>query len=175
MSDPGQLPPPRRTALSDLQRLTGPFKVNGHEIGDGDRVSIATMAEGQTGFLDGNVYSAMVGLVPSRLMPYTGTRWQVRLNPGGTWSFLNQGHEEQMLAGSGGIATLGRPPLTSDATRFDTTHWLIYRDLTGFRLRPCMRTGGWLGLVEGRVVLCGPEEPVGRWIYWAISPFGVDE
>ena len=165
----------RRTELGELRRIVGPFRMNEHSIGNGDRVSLATLAEAANVFLDGNVYSATVNLVPSRLMPFTGTRWQLRLNEDETWSFLNQGQEEQMLAGSGSVVTLGREPLGIDVERFNTTRWLLYRDLTGFRLRPCMRVSGWLGVREGQAVLSAPPDIAGRWLYWAIKPYGADE
>ncbi|MGV8988550.1 MAG: hypothetical protein ACOH2H_19970 [Cypionkella sp.] len=171
MTDDGH----RRTELSELRRVVGPFHMDEHAIGNGDRISLATMADTPNVFLDGNVYSATVNLVASRLMPYTGTRWQLRLNGDETWSFLNQGQAEQMLAGSGSIVTLGREPLGGDAERFNTTRWLLYRDLAGFRLRPCMRVGGWLGVRDGQAVLSSPSEPAGRWLYWIIKPYGTDE
>jgi len=161
--------------LGELRRIVGPFRMNEHSIGNGDRISLATMADTPNIYLDGNVYSATVNLVPSRLMPYTGTRWQLRLNNDETWSFLNQGQEEQMLAGSGTIVTLGREPLGADTDRFNTTRWMLYRDLTGFRLRPCMRVGGWLGVRDGQTVLSTPTEAVDRSLYWIIKPYGADE
>jgi hypothetical protein len=81
----------RRTELSELRRIVGPFRMNEHAIGNGDRISLATMADTPNVFLDGNVYSSTVNLVPSREMPFTGTRWQLRLNDDATWSLLNQG------------------------------------------------------------------------------------
>ncbi len=165
----------RRTELGELRRVIGAFQMNEHSIGNGDLVSMATLADTPNPYLDGNVYSASVNLVPSRLMPFTGTRWQLRLNADETWSLLNQGQTEQMLAGSGSIVTLGREPLGIDTERFNTTRWLLYRDLTGFRLRPCMRVGGWLGVQEGHAVLSGKTDAAGRWLYWAIKPYGVGE
>lgn len=165
----------RRTELGELRRVVGAFRMDEHSIGNGARVSLATLADAPNVFLDGNVYSATVNLVPSRLMPFTGTRWLLRLNDDETWSFLNQGQAEQMLAGSGSVVTLGREPQGIDTDRFNTTRWLLYRDLTGFRLRPCMRVGGWLGVRDGQAVLSKNAEPLDRWIYWAIKPYGVGE
>lgn len=165
----------RRTELGELRRIIGPFRMNEHSIGNGDRISLATMADTPNIFLDGNVYSATVNLVASRETPYTGTRWQLRMNDDGTWSFLNQGQEEQMLAGSGSIVTLGRAPQGPYKGRFNTTRWLLYRDLAGFRLRPCMQVGGWLGVRDGQAVLSTPDDEVGRWLYWIIKPYGADE
>lgn len=165
----------RRTELSELRRIVGPFRMNEHAIGNGDRISLATMADTPNVFLDGNVYSSTVNLVPSREMPFTGTRWQLRLNDDATWSLLNQGQEEQMLAGSGTIVTLGRAPQGQDQERFNTTRWLLYRDLAGFRLRPCMRVGGWLGVRDGHAVLSTADDRVDRWLYWIIKPYGTDE
>ena len=169
------LPMPERyrmTQITDLRRVVEPFSVDELAIRSGDRISIASQAEGANVFLDGNVYAAAVNLVPSRLAPFTGTRWQIRLNDDATWSFLNQGHAEQMLAGSASIVTLGR---AASLNRFDTTRWLMYRDLTGIRLRPCMRTGGWLAVRGGAAVLAQHDAPVGRSHYWTITPYAAGE
>lgn len=165
----------RRTAQDELQRITQPLLVNGIALATGTWVSMASLADTPNAFLDGNVYAATVNLVPSRLQPYTGTRWLTRLHPDGTWSFLNQGQEEHLLAGSAGIVTLGRAPVRAGFDKFDVTRWLMYRDLTGFRLRPCMQGGGWLGVRDDRAVLSGPKDPADRWIYWAITPYGAGE
>ena len=45
----------RRTELSELRRIVGPFRMNEHSIGNGDRISLATMADTPNVFLDGNV------------------------------------------------------------------------------------------------------------------------
>lgn len=165
----------RRTAPDELVRITRPLHVNGVEIATGTWVSMASLADTPNAFLDGNVYASSINLAPSRLQPYTGTRWLTRLHSDGTWTFLNQGQEEQVLAGSAGIVTLGRPPSVGGFDRFNATRWLMYRDLTGFRLRPCMQGSGWLGVRDSRAVLSGPRDPADRWIYWAITPYGAGE
>ncbi len=165
----------RMTAHGELRRITSGFRMNEKAVGHGARISMATLADASNTFLDGNVYSSAVSLAPSRLMPYTGTRWQLRLNSDGSWSFLNQGQDQQMLSGSGDAVTLGREPAFGDVERFNSTRWLLYRDLTGFRLRPCMRVGGWLGVRDSHATLAGVDEPVGRWLYWTITPYAADE
>lgn len=158
----------RMTQITDLRRISEAFRLNDALIKSGDTVSIASQEAGSNVFLDGNVYSSAVNLVPSRMAPFTGTRWQIRLNEDATWSFLNQGHDEQMLAGSGNLVTLGRP---SQSQRFETTRWLMYRDVTGMRLRPCMKVSGWLAVRDGAAVLAGHEVPISRGHYWTITPF----
>lgn len=165
----------RMTAHGELRRIAAAFRINERVVGHNARIALATLADADNSFLDGNVYSSAVSLAPSRLIPYTGTRWQLRLNGEGSWSFLNQGQDQQMLSGSGNAVTLGREPAFGDVERFNTTRWLLYRDLTGFRLRPCMRVGGWLGVRDNRATLAGLEEPIGRWIYWSITPYVGDE
>ena len=163
------------TAHGELRRITSTFRLNEEAVGHGARISMATLADTASTFLDGNVYSSAVNLAPSRLMPYTGTRWQLRLNGDASWSFLNQGQDQQMLSGSGNAVTLGREPGFGDVEHFNSTRWLLYRDLTGFRLRPCMRVGGWLSVRENYATLAGVDEPVGRWLYWTITPYAADE
>jgi hypothetical protein len=158
----------RKIRFDDLDRLIHPFHCDGQLVSSGDRVSMSPHDTADALFLDGNVHASTVHLVPSRQAPFTGTNWQIRLNEGGTWSFLNQGHEARRLAGSGNIVNLGRAALID---RFDTTRWLLYRDLAGFRLRPCMRDSGWLALRDGVAVLAGRDEPVSRSHYWAITRF----
>jgi hypothetical protein len=157
----------RMVRFDDLDRVAAPFSCDGRFIASGDRISISPHEHPGTLFLDGNVHASTVHLVPSRQAPFTGTNWQIRLNADGTWSLLNQGHETRMLAGSGNIVSLGRAALVD---HFDTTRWLLYRDLAGFRLRPCMRDSGWLALRDGLAVLADRGEPVGRSHYWTIAP-----
>ena len=163
------------TAHGELRRVAMAFRINERVVGNNARIALSTLVDAPNTFLDGNVYSSAVSLAPSRLVPYTGTRWQLRLNGDGSWSFLNQGQDLQMLSGSGNAVTLGREPASGDVERFNTTHWLLYRDLTGFRLRPCMHVGGWLGVRDNQATLAGLEEPVGRWLYWSITPYSGDE
>ncbi len=160
----------RMIRFDDLDRVDAAFSCDGQWIASGARVSISPQEHLGHLFLDGNVHASTVQVVPSRQAPFTGTNWQIRLNDGGTWSLLNQGQEKCRLAGSGNIVSLGRAALID---RFDTTNWLLYRDLGGFRLRPCMRDSGWLALRDGQAVLAGREEPVGRAHYWRITPFQV--
>lgn len=158
----------RLIKFDDLDRVTKAFSCEGRMINSGDRVSLSPQEHVGSLFLDGNVHASSVHLVPSRQAPFTGTNWQIRLNEGGTWSFLNQGQELRLLAGSGNIVSLGRP---AQIDRFDTTRWLLYRDLGGFRLRPCMRASGWLAVRDGAARLAGRDEPVTRAHYWTITPF----
>ena len=168
MPDTAQHHSHRLIRFDDLDRVTEPFSCDGQWIKSTDRVSFSPQEHVGHLFLDGNVHASTVQLVPSRHAPFTGTNWQIRLNDGGTWSLLNQAHETRMLAGSGNFVGLGRPvPID----QFDTTRWLLYRDLGGFRLRPCMRDSGWLALRDGQAVLLGRDEPVGRSHYWTITPF----
>ncbi len=158
----------RKIRFDDLERVDAPFGCEGQWIASGARVSVSPQDHVGHLFLDGNVHASTVQMVPSRQAPFTGTNWQIRLNEGGTWSLLNQGHEARMLAGSGDIVSLGR---ATQIDHFDTTHWLLYRDLGGFRLRPCMRDCGWLALSDGQAVLAGRDEPISRAQYWTITPF----
>ena len=160
----------RSTAKNELRRMLVPFQSGGALVDEGSNVVIFSLAHASRMYLDGDVYSAAVTLAPSPTPPYTGTRWVVQLNEDETWSFQNQGHDEELLAGANGIATLARVPTDPDMARLDTTRWLIYSDLGGFRLRPAMRDSGWLGVRDGKTVLSRPEEAAGRWLYWAIEP-----
>jgi hypothetical protein len=168
MAEAAISPSHRKIRFDDLDRVDKAFSCDGRMISSGDRISISPQEHPGGLFLDGNVHALTVQLVPSRQAPFTGTNWQIRLNDGGTWSLLNQGHEMRRLAGSGTVVSLGSPGLLD---RFDTTHWLLYRDLAGFRLRPCMRDSGWLALRNGQAVLAGRDEPVGRSHYWTITAF----
>lgn len=157
----------RKVRFDDLHRVSAAFGAEGRQISSGDRVSLSPQDDVAGRFLDGNVHASSVQLVPSRLPPFTGTNWQIVLNPDGTWSFLNQGHPARMLAGAGSVVNLGTAALID---RFDATRWLIYRDLAGFRLRPCMRDSGWLARRGEGVALAGRAEPVSPAQYWTIAP-----
>ena len=158
----------RMIRFDDLERVDAAFSCDGKWIASGSRVSFSPQEHVGRLYLDGNVHASSVHLVPSRQAPFTGTNWQIRLHEGGTWSLRNQGPETRMLAGSGPFVSLGRATLID---RFDTTRWLVYRDLGGFRLRPCMRDSGWLALRDGQAVLSGRDEPVSRAHYWTITLF----
>jgi hypothetical protein len=169
--DRGNLPHPERyrvVDLGDLRRIRAPFRIGQDEIGNGSEVHLSSLAETAETYLDGNVYYGTTQLVPSAKSPYTGTRWQLRLHGDGTWSVLNQGQEDQMLSGASGMVGLGRETASTLQSRFDSTRWLLYRDRTGFRLRP--GTAGWLAVDSGRVVLRLPDAESDRTLYWKITP-----
>jgi hypothetical protein len=160
----------RITAKNELRRMLVPFQSGEVLVAPGRNVVIFSLGLASRLYLDGDVYSAAVTLAPSPMPPFTGTRWVVQLNEDETWSFQNQGHNEELLAGANGIATLARVPINPAMAPLDTTRWLIYSDLGGFRFRPAMRDSGWLGVRDGRAVLSRPEDAPGRWLYWAIAP-----
>jgi hypothetical protein len=153
--------------LGDLRRVAAPFRVGQEDFDTGTDICLNTLADTPDIYLDGNVYHASANLVPSPKPPYSGTRWQLQLNSDGTWSILNQGQEDQLLSGSGSSVGLGREPTSPEQMRFVTTRWLMYRDRTGFRLRP--GTAGWLAVQDGKVVLSNPGDAPGRWLYWQIT------
>lgn len=160
----------RRTTRTDLYRLTGPFQIHAQFADTGTEVHLAWCAGATPLYLDADVVTGWVGMAPLTTAPYLGTRWVLQNNGDGTWSFLNQGQPEHMLAGSGDTVTLGRPPAGEGMERFSTTRWLIYHDLTGVRLRPVMGVTGWLGVRDAHPVLAAAQDMVGPWIYWQILP-----
>ncbi len=164
----------RRTRRTDLYRISAPFQIHEHLIETGTAVNIVPLGMDKPAFLDADVMTARVTLAPTTKAYFRGTRWVIQHNDDGTWSFLNQGQDENMLAGSADSVTLGRSLLTEGMARFGTTRWLIYHDLAGFRLRPAMRIGGWLGVSDGRLVLSNRDQTAAAPLYWAIQPLPVE-
>jgi hypothetical protein len=160
----------RLTPRQDLYRLTMPFLVHGQTISSGSPIALSRSGEVARPYLDGDVFSARVTLAPSSADPFTGTRWVLQQNDDGTWGFLNQGQPGNMLVASAGSVALGRPLTGTGLARFVTSRWLIYRDLTGFRLRPVMAVSGWLGVRYEKLILSEPGHQPGRWLYWDIFP-----
>ena len=173
MADQNILASRRRTRRTDLHRLSTPFQIRDQMIDTGAAANLVPLGLISPAFLDADVMTARVALAPTTAAHYRGTRWVMQNNDDGTWSFLNQGQEENMLAGSTDSVTLGRA-LVEGLARFETTRWLIYHDLSGFRLRLAMRVSGWFGVWDDRLVLSNREEPAGPWLYWGIRPLPVE-
>lgn len=163
-----------RTERSDLYRIRAPFQVREQLIDTGTAVNLVPLGRDSPAFVHADVKTARVALAPTTAAHYRGTRWVMQNNDDGTWSFLNQGQNQNMLAGSTDSVTLGRAPVVGMA-RFVTTRWLIYHDLAGFRLRLAKRVSGWLGVRDDRLVLSSRDEPAGPWIYWGIQPLPVQK
>ena len=170
-SDPAEKPVDYRYRLmdpADLNRITGPFRNAGDTIGDGSNIFLRSLADTPKSFLDGNVFHAVVDLVASTQPPYSGTRWLLRLNKDNSWSFLNQGIEDRLLARSGTSVGMGRDSTMLSDARFSSTHWLMYRDRIGFRLRP--GSGNWLTVRDADLVLSNAATDGDRGRYWDILP-----
>ena len=151
---------------ADLRKITTAFGQGGNTIGDGTAIFLRSLSDTPKPFLDGNVFYSVVNLVETTEPPFTGTRWQLQLNKDNSWSLLNQGIEDRLLARSGTTVGMGRESAALSDARFSATHWLIYRDRIGFRLRPS--SGNWLAVRDGRVVLSNADSDGDRGLYWDI-------
>ena len=156
----------RQMDPSDLRRITAAFRNGGDSIGDGSNIFLRSLADTQQPYLDANVFNAVINLVATTEPPFTGTRWLLQLNKDSSWSLLNQGIEDRLLARSGTSVGMGRESAGFSDVRFSATRWLIYRDRIGFRLRP--GSGNWLAVREGRVELSNADRDGDRGLYWDI-------
>lgn len=170
MADPAIQASYRRAVRTDLHRIWEPFQIGAQRADTGTALHIASLGVTSPSYLDADVMTARVNLAPSTKGIYRGTVWTLQHNEDGTWSLLNQGQAENMLAGSSDSVTLGRPTTAEGMARFATTRWLLYHDIAGFRLRPAMRASGWLRVRDGNLVLSRRDEMAGPWLYWGFQP-----
>ncbi|MEO8244812.1 MAG: hypothetical protein ABI832_21215, partial [bacterium] len=153
-----------------LKLVDGTFQTIRGEVRSGAHVVIESQLDPVKSYLDGDVFTNAVLMAPRTSAPYTGTRWELRLNDTGAWSLFNQGYEERLLDGGGGVLKLGKGGGNADGPLDRVSEWLVFRDFVGFRFRPVGVESGWLSHIDGKAAILRRGMPIGLFCYWNVYP-----